>query len=290
MKERAVALGWALALSACTTIVDVDDYTFDEDPCPPVNGTCTGGARYAYVISASDITRPTPEGTLDGFNVDGTDREVCGQPDFVSLSGVSGVDNQLSALAIALEMAGGTTFGEGTHELILAGVVQVIDLENVDSFENDDCVTLQSRTGHIPESWTGEPVDYMDADGDDAVDPGLLLDYGGAVGQDPNACIIDGVLHARFEGTTSIAFGEGELRVHHMRVRTDVSEGSLDNALFGGAVTVEELARTIDPAGVDIRPIVYPRADLDDDGERCLSISWGFAFEGTTMVPGMLRR
>ena len=50
-------------VSSVRTGGQLDDYTFEEDPCAPVSGTCTGGARYAYVISASDITRPRPEGT-----------------------------------------------------------------------------------------------------------------------------------------------------------------------------------------------------------------------------------
>lgn len=277
-----------LLLGACTTIVDVDEYTFDDDPCPPVTETCATGDRFHYVITLSDITRRTPEGTLDGFDLDGTDREVCDQPDFVSPRGDDGVDNQLSDLAVALEMAGGTTFGEESHALILMGDLQVIELEGIDSLVNDDCVSMRSRTGYVPMG--EEPQSYLDPDGDDEVDSGLRLDYGPATGQDPNACIIDGVLHARFVGVTSIPFGEAELQVHQMRMRADVSEAALTDALFGGAVTVEELGRTLDPGGLDVRPIVYPRADLDDDDGQCLSISWAFAFEGLTMVPGDLRR
>ncbi|MFK7984748.1 MAG: hypothetical protein AB8I08_01875 [Sandaracinaceae bacterium] len=275
--------GWlpATFLSGCFAVSDLDRYSFDDDPCPPVTSECAGGVRYVYTQTAFDFVRPSEGGRLQGFDLDGTDRAVCRQDDFVSPRGDSGVDNQTSALLLSLEEVSGESLSQGIREAQLRGeLLSLYVLDNVDSFDNDDCVRIQFLPGRVPQG--EEPAGYLDGDGDGTVDSGIRFDFGTATSEDMSACIVDGELRVRISGNQTLLLGPDDpgAVVQRARLRCQASPEALTECLFGGSYSVDSLS---DPALI---PILQSTADLDFDGRRCQSVSFAMELEAVSAELG----
>ena len=278
MRARPTLLLAAWVLSGCTAAVNVDNYTFDVDPCGHEVTECgPGGEEYTFVIGAGDLPRLTEGRLLDGFDFDGTDATVCRRPDRTSpITGETGIDNQLTSLGELLEQAIMMNIGDLTRQTIIDGdSLQVVQVQGADSLDNDSCVSVRIRQasllpGQLPES--------LDVDGDGLLDPDLTLDQGYVSSEDRTGCIIDGVLHARFAGTDVFRFGTGEIEGERLRLRARIRAEGLDEAVLGGSVTVESLAVSFRDGGLDITDLLQSSADLDpDESNQCSSISWALS-------------
>ncbi|MEM9069494.1 MAG: hypothetical protein AAGE52_13355 [Myxococcota bacterium] len=283
-----------LLLGACSIATEVDQYRFAESVCPPVD-RCTGGDTYWYVTFRGDVAREETPGVIPGFDLDQTDAQVCGHDDFLSPTGEGGIDNRLARLLVIVETPD-AMLDDLIRESYLTGEgLSVLELRNVDNFENDDCVSARVRFGFVPRDQEGDPRGYLDANGDSDLDDDLTLDYGLVTTADDTACIVDGVLQGEMsDGRVIIPFGETrvELAARSSRIRGDVSARGVDNYWLGAALDVEEIVTLLgdeDPGPI-IAGILRNEADLDPNGEGvCRGLSSGLVFQAKAMTPGVLR-
>lgn len=282
-----------VAVTGCTALVGEGAYTYDVDPCEPVDPALCGEGGQAIYLLVSDLDVFRGRGRmLDGFDLDGTDATVCSNPDTVGADGRRGVDNAVSPLVATLEVVAGEPFGESMRTSILAGeTLSVIELGGIDDLTDDPCLVMRSRTARLPAGVTAAAA-HLDADADGAVDPGVVLDFGSPHLQDSGACIIDGVLHARVDGVVIGPIGVGEGPSRRFRIRGEISEAGLSRAAWGGSFEVDGLVDGVRDAGLDdvtASSVLQAAADLDFDGERCRSLSYGFSFSAVPFTPGELR-
>jgi len=124
-----------------------------EAPDTGDGGTCSSSADSELVVVRTiELVIADDAGLSEGFNLDGAvstsgGSSGCGIGDYVSPGGVEGIDNNFSRLVPTLE----TT--EAKVETIEGLIQSAIDsgellisfeLGGVDSWENDECVSLSS--------------------------------------------------------------------------------------------------------------------------------------------------
>lgn len=276
----AVSSLWA---GSCASLVDLEPYAFDEDPCDPRPRVCTGGREMVFVVQRSDVPRLDEQGRRDGFDLDGTTDAVCGQRDVEAPDGRPGIDNQMAGI---LELYEGLTMDTlpavSARQVVSGEDIQFIVLSHVDDLQDDDCVSVARRPGALP---SGTRPEDLDTDGDGLLDPGLTFDFGGARGHDDTACIQGGVVHARFLPIFDNLPGtEIEGTVERGRLRMSVSEQGSGRALLGGSVRIADLS-SLPTAVVEF---LRPRADLSPSSRTardCSSISFGIHLD---VVPAQL--
>ena len=66
---RALLIAAVALATGCTSLVSVDGYSFDVDPCPPQPRECEGGRELAFVVRSSDVARADAEGRREGFDL-----------------------------------------------------------------------------------------------------------------------------------------------------------------------------------------------------------------------------
>ncbi len=286
----------ALWLTGCTQVVEVDQYTFDVNPCGAPR-TCEGGQELYFVITRSDIARPDGNGHLVGFNLDATDQTVCGVRDLVAPDGERGIDNQVSQLLLGYEYLNGVNIGDQNHQEILAGHgLEIVHIDHIDDLVHDDCVSVDERPAFLP---AGVTVADLDQDGDGELDPGLTFDYSFPTQQDLSGCIIDGEVHARYPDSLGIlpvqtASGDtgAQFMVQRARSRMPVDENGMHGALVGGSAHVDDLiALTSDDPS--LTRVLDASADLDassPDATDCSSLSFAFTFDAVPARLGNLHR
>lgn len=121
---------------------------YSEDRCDDGSGE-----RHVYLIRTLAVARENETGISEGFNLDEQvsargDGTGCGQNDFTSPSGVEGVDNQFARLLPVIENVGGAAFETLVQNAINEGdLLILIELSDVDSYENDGCVGLDVMYG-----------------------------------------------------------------------------------------------------------------------------------------------
>lgn len=268
----------AVGLSVgCAQIVTFDEYTYDVDPCGPPPVSCDSGNELAYVLTSFDVARARA-GRRDGFDLDATEEPICGQNDWTSPRGEAGIDNQLSGIIELYESLEGVNVGETAQADFLRGEgLVVIALRGVDSLENDDCVDLSSRTARVPSSL---PLSSLDVDGDGVLDANLPFEVEAARFRDASACIIDGVIHARFGNALAIAPGlTGEIMGERLRARMAISSSGIDGVI-GGALSLDGFGASVPE---EIVEFLRGRADIGPSSPTardCQSISFGVVFEG----------
>jgi len=277
----------AITLTACSAVVDVNGYAFEESPCGPRPVSCTGGRQLAFVVRAIDIPRIDDAGLRDGFDLDGTADAICGREDLVSPTGAVGVDNQLAELLEVLEMLGMTnTRTESASAALTGEPVALLVLEHVDDLASDDCIEVTQRTGYLP---MGMTADLLDGNRDGLLDPDLTFDYGTSREHDPVACTVDGVVHARFAATTRPSpIGGGEVTAHRGRMRLDTRGTEVRMGLLGGSLRIADLPML----DVTQRGVLLQRADLDPTArgsDDCASISFALVMEAVPARPGAYR-
>ncbi len=284
---RASCASILFLLAGCTEVIDVDHYSFDINPCEelPVRECGDTGEEFSYIIVDSDITR-SMDGQLDGFDLDGTNRTVCGQRDFVSPSGVEGIDNQIAGLVVTFENLTGTNVRDSTRMNLLAGTnLQLIRVRNIDDFSNDSCITLEHRRAYLPE---GTSTADLDANLDGEIDAGLMFDYRvPSTASDSSACIIDGVVHARFSDSMGLLpFLQGEYTSQRGRLRLPITRDQLGPGTFGGSGRLDDIA-TLFADQAEVLDFVRTRADLDETAEGCISISYAIVLRGAPAELGL---
>jgi hypothetical protein len=259
----------ALLVAGCTQVVQVDRFTFDDEPCGPRPRTCVpAGPEQTWVAVDGGFGRSDASGRRIGVDLDGTSDAICGQSDFVDPSGTTGIDDQLAFFVENGERLGGLDHWAEYRELVAGGgEASLLFLEGVDG-PNDDCVYVTFRRG-LP---SADVVQTLDADGDGELDPGIVFDYTTPDLGAERACVIDGTLHARFpDAEISTPFGPAFVR--DVRFRATLGADRLEHATFAGAVPVSELARLLP---TEVAEIARLSADLEPsarDAFDCQSIS-----------------
>lgn len=260
-------------LGSCASLVDVDRYEFDDDPCGPRPPMCVGGREVAFVVRRSELPRLDAMGRRDGFDLDGTADAICGHRDLTAPDGREGVDNQLAPILELYEELTMATLPEVSARSVVAGEdLQLIVLSHVDDLQDDDCVSVARRPATLP---AGTRIEELDQDGDGLLDPNLTFDFGGARGYDDTACIHDGLVEARFLPIFDNLPGtELEGIVERGRLRMRVSTDQPNGALLGGSVRLADLESL--PSAV--AEFLRPRADLAPSSRSardCSAISFG---------------
>jgi hypothetical protein len=264
--------------SGCTQLVDPSRFTFDVDPCAPVEGDCTGGTSLTFLVVAADTPAVDAERRRDGFDLDGTSEAVCARPDLSSPTGQSGIDNEIAGMVELYESSTGVDLREEGRSANLRGEDLVVFFVDHYDGPNDDCVQVTQRRARVP---AGTVLADLDGDGDGEIDPGLNFDFGSPTMRDPDACVLGGVAHARF-GDVEVALLEGSTQARDVRLRMPISAVRIEGALIGGAVPLDDLLSVVPPALVEF---IRPRADLGAtarEANDCTAISFGLGFE---MVP-----
>lgn len=260
-----------VATSGCTQLVDVSDYAFDEDPCGPAPPECEPtGERLVYVAAAGGMVRADAMGRRDGFDLDGTSDRICGQPDFVSPTGEEGIDNQGSFLVEAVERSAmidtwemnRADYADGRDALVLV----------IDRYDgpDDPCVEVRQLVADV------RAPELPDADGDGELDPGLPFANVRPGFRSTSACVIDGVVHGRFDGSASFLGDSVDAIRGRLRARLDPTR--IRGALVGAAVSVEDIAMLFPEAASAIRTL----ADTDPSarGARdCRALSSALSFD-----------
>lgn len=287
-----IALGCWVALAgtslSCSTLVDVDDYAFEESPCGPRPPACDpGGEERVYAIQWVDIPRLDAEGRRDGFDLDGTEDSICNARDFVAPDGRRGIDQQMAGLLEVLENASGRNTRVDSSAAAARGEdVGLIVVSGIDDDANDPCVEVTQRSAYLPE---GTTVESLDRDDDDVLDEGVTFDYGTARERDPVACIVDGQLYARFPPTTRVSpVGGGEVTAYRGRMRMGIEGDGAQSGLFGGSLHVDELPM-IDETALRV---LRQAADLEPSARGvsdCQGISFALLMEVVPARLGALR-
>lgn len=287
-----IALGCWVALAgtslSCSTLVDVDDYAFEESPCGPRPPACDpGGEERVYAIQWVDIPRLDAEGRRDGFDLDGTEDSICNARDFVAPDGRRGIDQQMAGLLEVLENASGRNTRVDSSAAAARGEdVGLIVVSGIDDDANDPCVEVTQRSAYLPEGTTAES---LDRDDDDVLDEGVTFDYGTARERDPVACIVDGQLYARFPPTTRVSpVGGGEVTAYRGRMRMGIEGDGAQSGLFGGSLHVDELPM-IDETALRV---LRQAADLEPSARGvsdCQGISFALLMEVVPARLGALR-
>jgi hypothetical protein len=290
--RRALALSGCVALAAtslsCSTLVDVDEYAFDESPCGPRPPACEpGGAERVYAIQWVDIPRLDSEGRRDGFDLDGTEDAICNARDFVAPDGRRGIDQQMAGLLEVLENASGQNTRVDSGAAAARGEdVGLIVISGLDDEENDPCVEVTQRSAYLP---AGTTVESLDRERDNLLDENVTFDYGTARERDPVACIVDGTLYARFPPTTRVSpVGGGEVTAYRGRMRMGIAGEGAQSGLFGGSLHVDELPM-IDETALRV---LRQAADLEPSARGvsdCQGISFALIMQAVPARLGALR-
>ncbi len=182
--------------------------TMGPDTAPPPSCAETGES-VSYTIRVVGVPEVAAGRVAEGFNLDGivsatADPSGCRKLDYTSPDGVEGVDNGLIDLADVIE----STLG---MELAFDEDLP-ITMDNVDSFENDDCVSIS-----ISDS---APIIGAIEDGHLTVGPVSRVDLAAA----------------------GIA-----ITIRDVQVEADITETSVTNGVLGGVMTVDELAAAAAP-------------------------------------------
>jgi hypothetical protein len=283
MLTRCIAV---LAFTGCTQLVEVDDYTFDRDPCGPRPETCpAGGESLTFVIAGSDIPRTDEAGRRNGFDLDGTSDAICGQPDLTDRDGVRGVDNQLAIVLELYESLAGLDLAADNRAAYTRG--EMLTLYFLDDYDgpDDDCFEVSYREARLPD---GVDIADLDADLDGELDPGLTWNYGPPLFRSPTSCSIDGVIHAHFLDSVVGFLGVGgEVSTQRGRVEMSIDEGGdRVHGMIGGALRLVDLN---DGLPAEVVEFLRPRADIYPsirDAYDCASISFAIDFEAIPALRG----
>lgn len=266
----------SVGASACTQTVVFDGFTYDIHPCGSRPPACAPARDLTFVIS--DLRIPPASGRVrDGFDLDGTDEAICGQPDFVGPDGTSGVDNQIAPLLELYESVSGENLSAMRRAAHLRGDdLVVVTLRGVDDITNDDCVETVLRPARLA---LGTRLDSLDADGDGVIDPGVRLEVGPPTLREATGCIRDGVVHARFADALTQPPGfVTEVRSFRARARLAIASDRLAG-LLGGGIPIDDLEGALPSEVVEF---LRGRADLRPstrEARDCSAISWALTVE-----------
>jgi hypothetical protein len=260
------------------------------DTAPDLS-VCDGGPSHVMIFNTLGFVRQegaTSEGfDLDGHVSDDGDEEGCYHEDLVSPGGVEGIDNAFAGLLPVLE----TTEARIVETLIQQSVnrgdiLLAMELEDVDSFENDGCVNvaLVQAAGPV----------LLGTDG--SILPGQTFERDPSipVTRIEGATIEDGVLRIRgldFRLLVSVIGTEVDLTLEKGSFDVRLHEDGTAEGILGGGLRVARLDAFIDTIATDIRDLaktlVHQAADMEPgvnaEGEvECATMSATMRFTTTT--------
>jgi hypothetical protein len=244
---------------------------------------CGDPADTAAFVATSLSYLRAADGVSQGFDIDGTDDDVCGIDDFTDPDGLTGIDNGFAALIPALELTEANVVEGLLNASILNGQLMLaVEISRVDDLWNDDCVD----------------VTVLQADGDPLLgtDGGLIADQSLARNPDTptstltGARIVDGRLRAwpmDFSLPLQILDVLIDFDLGRGGVELALSEDGAHTGFYSGAVPREEFMEILENAGtVDetldevVGGFIDLALDLTPEGEAdCTEMSAGFAFD-----------
>ena len=219
---------------------------------------------------------------LDARVSDTSDAQGCYQPDLTAPDGTPGIDNALSGLLPALEATEARVLETLLQEFVNRGdILLAIELEDVDSVENDGCVNVNilAATGPV----------MLGTDG--SIEPGQTFDRDPAVPviRAEHATITDGVLRIRdtdFRLVVQVAGADVDLTMEHAEFAVRLAPDGTASGVLAGGVSVSRLEALIDTLATDVaelaKQLIRTVADLEPTPEGgCAAISTVFHFTAT---------
>jgi hypothetical protein len=250
------------------------------------------GMTYTYVLAEVGLIADANEdGSVVGLNLD--DRvddmpapESCNKLDFTGPNGEPGVDNQLSLFGPILGLFGGDPAALIQGAINEGSLLILMEFEGLDSFENDNNVTVRIHFGTGP----------TDVGNDGLLVPGQSFDIkpDTVSVEMRNMRIVDGHMDAdTFETVLPVAILDQRFNLPifsgHLSIDFDTETGEITGLLGGGVPTqtlIDDLILMI-PGGQDIAPIaslsLSRLADLEpNDIGGCLHLSTAMTIHGVT--------
>ncbi|MDG1478835.1 MAG: hypothetical protein P8R54_04555 [Myxococcota bacterium] len=247
------------------------------------------GEREVLLLTTIAFPRET-DGVTNGFNLD-DDVSVeggstgCGVADQLSEDGEEGIDNSFAKLRPALDATEASALDAIVQEAINGGgLLVMVQLDGVDSLENDDCVDV-SITGGL-----GDPL--RGPNGQILSGQTFERDPEAAVSQLKGAAIVDGVLQGgpialalpfQFLDADVIFSLQGGL------IRLELDPDGAHTGMVGGGTPTEEISALAHNTGIDetveavLDTLLSYNADLaPDETDACAEISVTLEFEAAS--------
>jgi hypothetical protein len=252
--------------------------------------TCDSGESYFYLMNDVGVPQADAAGLMAGFDLDARSSEPgdvagCGHMDFTSPDGVPGVDNQFAVLAN--EIRATLDFDQLFTQFMGEGAfAMVIEVQNVDNFDNDPCVNVKLGLGYLPGGGApGLGEDRLAVAGQ-YYDTHFLTEIAGR--------IVNGRLETEtvdFMSELSLVEPAIPFVIEDARLVATISENLLEDGLIGGKVSVpvlEDTAAAMQPNVSEVAAlIVNSQADLDPVDGNCTALSVGLVFSAVDAVQGV---
>lgn len=264
-----------------------------------LTGSCnaddTAPITHTVVLAEVElIASAETDGTVIGLNLDGHVDDVpdaltpwsCNKLDFTSPEGTLGVDNQLSLFGPILGLFGGDPAALIQGAINEGSLLILLEFEGLDSFENDNNVTVRIHFGTGP----------TDVGNDGLLVPGQSFDIkpGTISAEMRNVRLVDGHMEAgAFETVLPVAILDQRFDLPifagQLAIDFDGDTGEVTGLLGGGVPTatlINDLVMEI-PGGEDIVPIasltLARLADLEpNDVGGCANLSTAMVIHGVT--------
>lgn len=285
----------------------------DDDGSTPTDGGSTPAdsgmsESRVYVLNTLDVGQADPVGDpniVPGFDLDMhnttsmSDPMGCGFVDFTSGApdNVMGVDNQLGPILAGI--AGSVDVPGAIRDNINDGTVLILmEVTGINSFMNDDSITLNLYRGLLP---PGVTMPMLGAD--------MLLSANQTFDLDRRSFLADGttplvsasgrIVNGRLQaGPTDFMLNVDvmsmplSLNIRDSQIRFNITPMSgINTGILGGALRVTEVVSAVAVFAPDLRmtieTILAGQADLEPDGTgACQAVSLGLIFAGVPATKG----
>ena len=244
------------------------------------------GEREVLLLTTISFPREK-DGVTNGFNLD-DDVSVeggstgCGVGDQISLDGEEGIDNSFAKLRPALDATEASALDDIVQEAINGGgLLVMVQLDGVDSLDNDDCVDVSITAG------LGDPL--RGPDGQILSGQTFERDPEAEVSQLKGAAIVDGVLEG---GPIALGlpfqFLDADVifSLQSGLIRLELDPDGAHTGIVGGGTPTEEISALAHNTGIDetveavLDSLLSYNADLaPDETDTCTEISVTLEFE-----------
>lgn len=288
------ALAW-LEVGCARTVVLSQDVGTGSDVGAGRDAPSVMATAQTYIISAYDIPNGAdarnrmPGLNLDGVVSDGSGSDCVGvTPDFTSLTGEAGIDNQLVGI-LASVFSSGFSFDldrAANHSVSSGAQLVALRISDVDSLTTDASVMV--------ELFLVRPADCardICAVGS-VLSDAAWIQRASAVTPPVEASILRGQVRAEIP-TFAIAFSndlvDGSLTLRTATVQASISPAGLSDGTITGTLSIRDVldfSESIWPGvEVTIDPIIRRTADLDPTPgmpNECQAISAGIGFRAVS--------
>ena len=247
---------------------------------------CSGGDEHAAVLTTFTFARQMPKGVSRGFDLDNHvsgpgDDLTCNHADLLDPDGKPGIDNALSGLLPAIDAVAngaldGIIQGAVNNGMLLVG----IDLKNVESLTNDDCVEMTfSHLSGVPTVGTDKLLDNWQT-----FDTARDIPESHVTGRIDNGVITAGPFELALP--VRILDAKFTLHAHHAYVRSTVDGDGNMSGIFGGGIEVQELLDQVETLNIGanlqkvLPGLLMNTADLakNPDTGDCMQLSTVMVF------------